>query len=389
MKRKIYLSLVVALLVLVSAFLYKSYRPIGQLDKNNEIVIGAILSLSGSTSSFYGEYNKNALDLYVEELNKKGGIGGKKVRIEYQDSKGDKVAAIQAFNLMHAQGIRYFIADISPVVVGIAPMANEKKSILVGTSASNPTITNMGEYIFRTKLSAETEGKIAAEYLSTQLKPKSVAFLYQSSDYGVGVFNSFGPIIKASGVKVLAEEKYDKDSTDMRTQLAKIRQQNPEILIMAGFPKEVGRIIKQAKEIGINAKLFAHSGSIGPDIELIAGSSSSGMLYFTELHEDGARFKEFKDTYIAKYDVAPELFAANTYDAITLLVNGIGQCGGGQGSAGVTTGSSVTNYWAGLTEVDCVKNNLASTKGFQGVVGNITFDKNGDLIERELILKVR
>ena len=361
-------------LVLVSVILYKSYRPIGQLDKNDEIVIGAILSLSGSTSSFYGEYNKNALDLYVEELNKQGGVSGKKVRIEYQDSKGDKVAAIQAFNLMHAQGIRYFIADISPVVVGIAPIANEKKSILIGTSASNPTITNMGEYIFRTKLSAETEGKIAAQYLGAQLKPKS-----------------FGPIIKASGVKVLAEEEYDKDSTYMRTQLAKIKQQNPEILIMAGFPKEVGRIIKQAKEIGINAKLFAHSGSIGPDIELIAGSSSAGMLYFTELHEDGTRFKEFKEKYIAKYGVSPELFAANTYDAIILLVNGIGQCSAGVdgGNASVTASSSVTNYWAGLAEVDCVKNNLASTKGFQGVAGNITFDENGDLIERELVLRVR
>lgn len=371
MSKKIYLILVVVFVVLVSVFLYKLYGSTGQFDKNNEIVIGAILSLSGSTSSFYGEYNKNALDLYVEELNKKGGIDGKKVRIEYQDSKGDKVSAIQAFNAMHTQGISYFIADISPVVVGVALIANEKKSILIGTSASNPTISNMGEYIFRTKLSAETEGKIAAEYLSTKLKPKSVAFLYQSSDYGVGVFNSFGPIIKALGVKVLAEEKYDKDSTDMRTQLAKIRQQNPELLILAGFPKEVGRIVKQAKEIGINAKLFAHSGSIGPDIELIAGSSSAGMLYFTELHEDGAKFKEFKEKYVAKYGVSPELFAANTYDAITLLVSGIGQC------------------WGGLAEVDCVKNTLASTKGFQGVAGNITFDKNGDLTERELVLKVR
>lgn len=371
MNKKKYFGLTVVFVVFISVFLYKPYGSTGQLDKNNEIVIGAILSLSGSTSSFYGEYNKNALDLYVEELNKKGGIGGKRVRIEYQDSKGDKVSAMQAFNAMHTQGISYFIADISPVVVGVAPIANEKKSILIGTSASNPTISNMGEYIFRTKLSAETEGEIAAEYLSTKLKPKSVAFLYQSSDYGVGVFNSFGPIIKASGVKVLAEEKYDKDSTDMRTQLSKIRQQNPELLILAGFPKEVGRIVKQAKEIGINSRLFAHSGSIGPDIELIAGSSSSGMLYFTELHEDSVKFKEFKDTYVAKYGASPELFAANAYDAITLLVDGIRQCRGG------------------LAEVGCVKNTLASTKNFQGVAGNITFDKNGDLIERELVLKVR
>lgn len=361
----------VVCIVLVSAFLYTPHTFTNQLDTHNEIVIGAILSLSGSTSSFYGEYNKNALDLYVKELNKKGGIHGNRVRIEYQDSKGDKVAAIQAFNAMHAQGITYFIADISPVVVGTAPIANEKKSILIGTSASNPTISNMGEYIFRTKLSAETEGKIAAEYLSTKLKPKSVAFLYQSSDYGVGVFNSFGPIIKASGVNVLAEEKYDKDSVDMRTQLAKIKQQNPELIIMAGFPKEIGRIVKQAKEIGINAKLFAHSGSIGPDIERIAGSSSAGMLYFTELHEDGIRFREFKEKYSATYGVPPELFAANTYDAITMLVGGIGQCLDSD------------------AEVDCVKNNLASTKNFEGVAGNITFDKNGDLTDRELVLKVR
>ena len=72
------------------------------------ISVGAVLSLSGSSSSFYGEYNKNALDLLAREVNQSGGINGKKLKVVYEDSEGDKVKGVQAFNKLIQSSIQKF-----------------------------------------------------------------------------------------------------------------------------------------------------------------------------------------------------------------------------------------------------------------------------------------
>lgn len=358
-------AVVILLVLVVGLFSLRSDMSRG--TDNETIKIGAVLSLSGSTSSFYGEYNKNAIDLYVADLNKKGGIKGKKVEVLYQDSKGDKVAGIQAFNFLVEQGIKYFISDISPVTVGIAPLAEQHKVILIATSASNPTITTAGDYVFRTKMAAQTEGAVAAKYISENLKPKSLAFIYQNSDYGVGVFNAFSPIIASSGVPILIEEKYAKEATDMRAELVKIKDKNPELVVIAGFPKEVGMILKQADEMGLHTKFFAHSGSIGPDIEKVAGSSAKGLIYLTELDSSSDEFLEFKKEYMSSYGVEPELFASNAYDAVALIVKAVGECGN-------------------FRTTTCAQREIAKTNGYKGVSGIINFDENGDIKDRNLIL---
>lgn len=335
----------------------------GNMHDDSYITIGAVLSLSGSTSSFYGEYNKNALDLKVNEINLGGGINGKKLRMQYEDSEGDKTKGVQAFNKLVHQGISYVISDISPVSVGIGPVAESTKTLLIATSASNPTISDMGEYIFRTKLAAQHEGKIAAEYLSTEIRPRSIAFLYQNTDYGIGVFDSFRKQIDSS-IQIVAEQKYGKEDMDMRTQLLHISRYKPDLVLVAGFPKEIGQILKQAAELQTGLTFFAHSGSIGPDIEKVAGVSSVNVMYLTELQKKSKEFEEFSNRYTRTYGVTPELFAANAYDALSLYVAALLECGDVK---------------------DCVLRKIKDTKEYNGVAGEITFDENGDLIHRELV----
>lgn len=374
MNKKAYFILVVVIILLISVFIYKTSK--ATEPANNKVVIGAVLSLSGSTSSFYGEYNKNAIDLFVKEINKKGGIDGRKLEVVYQDSKGDKAVGLQAFNFLVNQGIKYVISDVSPVSVALAPIAQKEGVVLIATSASNPALTDAGDFIFRTKMSAVREGDEAGLYIANTLKPKSVAFLYQNDDYGNGVFKSFSPKVRAGDIPIVSEEKFHKEAVDMRTELLKIKQNNPELVILAGYPKQIGRILKQAGEMGLQTKFFAHGGSIGPDIDQIAGIYAKGLTNLTELNENTKEFQDFRLKYSKEYKVEPELFSANAYDAITLLANSIGQCG-----AGVVGRDS--------TVVNCVKDTLAKTKAFQGVAGNITFDQNGDLAERELVLMTR
>lgn len=349
---------------------YSSY----QSQDSNTVKIGAVLSLSDSTSSFYGENNKNAIDLFVNELNAKGGINGKKVEVSYENSKGDKALALSAFNRLVASGIQYIITDISPTSVAIAPAAQKQHVVLVATSASNPTLTDMGDYIFRTKMSAQKEGIEASNYIVNNVKPKRVAFLYQNDDYGTGVFNTFSENIKSEGISIVADEKFDHESIDMRTSLLKIKEQNPDLVVLAGFPKQIGRILKAAGEMDIHTQFFAHSGSIGPDILDIAGSSAKGLMYLTELHSDTGEFTTFNNEYKNKYGKEAELFSSNAFDAVSLIVQSIKNCE-------ISTQKQ--------DDASCVKDQLSKVSGFKGAAGNITFDQNGDLTDKALILKTK
>ncbi len=328
----------------------------------NVVSVGAVLSLSGSSSSFYGEYNKNALELLVREVNQSGGINGKKLKVVYEDSGGDKVKGVQAFNKLIHGGTQYVISDVSPVSVGIAPIAESSKTILIATSASNPTLSDMGPYVFRTKMAAQHEGAVAAQYLKNVIRPKSIAFLYQNSDYGVGVFNAFTKELRGS-IPVVSEQKFEKGAVDIRTQITEIMSTKPELVIVAGFPKEVGQVLRQSGELKSGLKFFAHSGSIGPDIEAVAGEYSAGLRYLTELNRNTDEFKQFNVKYKLLYGVEPEVFAANAYDALSLIVNALRICG---------------------EDTVCVQQDIANTKGYRGVSGNITFDSNGDVTGRGL-----
>ena len=149
----------------------------------------------------------------------------------------------------------------------------------------------------------------------------------------------------------------------MRTQITEIVSKKPELVIVAGFPKEVGQVLRQSGEIKSGLKFFAHSGSIGPDIEAVAGEYSVGLRYLTELNRSTEEFKQFNVKYKLLYGVEPELFAANAYDALSLIVNALRVCG---------------------EDTVCVQQNIANTKEYTGVSGNITFDSNGDITGRRL-----
>ncbi len=334
----------------------------------NVLRIGAMLSLSGNTSSFYGEYNKNALELAKDEINKNGGVLEKQIEIVYENSQGDKQLAVSGIQkLIATDKTDFIISDITAVSLAIAPIAESNKKILIATSASTPDLTNAGDYLFRTKLASTIEGKEAARYISTNIKPTRVAYLYQNSDYGTGVFNKFSAELKEKGITPVTEQKYETGALDMRQQLLSIKEKKPDLIIVAGFPKEIGIIIRQAREMGISTPFFAHSGSIGPDIELVAGKNANDLMYLSELDTETNEFKNFSEAYFKAYGKYPELFASNGYDALMLIANAIKACDN--------------------ENVECVKTKLYETKEYKGVSGSITYDSNGDLTNRSMVCR--
>ncbi len=211
-------NIIVLILLITSIIVMKVVGKDKSIEK-----IGAVLSLSGTTSSFYGEYTKNAVDLAVEEFNDEGGINGKKVVVEYQNSAADKMTGLSAVAKLVSDGYKVILTDVTAVSLAVAPILQENKVVQVATITSSPHLTTMGDYIFRTKYSAVVEGKSSVNYILNTVKPKRIAFMYQNSDYGKGVFKAFSDELEKNNSYVVFSDSYEAAATDMRTTVMRIK----------------------------------------------------------------------------------------------------------------------------------------------------------------------
>ncbi len=157
-----------------------------------EIKIGAILPLTGSAAP-YGENAKRGIELALTEINAAGGIQGSRIRVLFEDSRTDPKEAVSALNKLYStHGVRYIIGDInSSGVLAMAPIAEKNKIILLSPGASNPKISDAGEYIFRNWHSDALEGQVDAEHAYSKMNWRTAAVLYVDAAYGVGLAETF------------------------------------------------------------------------------------------------------------------------------------------------------------------------------------------------------
>jgi len=153
-------------------------------EKQEYIDIGFIGPLTGSGSDF-GINEKNSLDLAVKKINLEGGINGKKIRVFYEDGKGDSKTAVDAFNkLSNINNIDIFLTVYSSETLAVGKLANIKKKIVITAYAAHPEISNLGEYAFRHNYSDKTTGLSIAGDLSNY---KRIGLLSEKTDYALGL----------------------------------------------------------------------------------------------------------------------------------------------------------------------------------------------------------
>jgi len=334
-------------------------------EVKDSIRIGVLMPLSAGTGSFYGQYGRRGLELAQEKINAEGGINGSNLQLVYENSEGKPRVGVQAITKLLNEEIRVFIGDqISGVTLAVAPIVEENKALLIVPGSASPKVSEAGDYIFRTKVSANIESKTAAQFIAQDLGAKRVAFLYQNSDYGVGVFAALKTDATQAGMQIVAEELFDIGATDVRSQLAKLKNSAAEYILVAAYPQETGVIMRQAKELGVQQKFFVHSGSIGPDTIKEAGAAADGLLFLYEIRLDTSREEtdEFIKRYREKYGEQPELFSSLAYDTLLLLADKARTCS---------------------TDTECLKGALYQTRDFAGVTGVIGFDSNGDIVRND------
>ncbi len=355
--------LVIAAVVLVGAL--RSSGP-------GEITIGWIGPLSGEYAS-YGRMVKAGTEIAVDEVNARGGIGGRKLAVIYEDDQLEPKKGVAAFEkLVSVNSVPVVIqAAGSNVMLAEAPLAEKEKIVLISPTCTSPEITDAGDYVFRIAPSDTYQGKVIADIVRNKLACRSVAILHVNNDYGLGLKTVFAEELRRLGGAVVLDEGFDPSSRDFRTVLAKIRAAKPDALLLSTLYQEAALILKQAAELGVTARFIGGDGCFAPELVDRAGSAAEGMLV-VNMHWDPASadpvVSRFVQEFVDRHGKKPEVYGALGYDCMMIVASAIEQ--GGDTS-------------------DAIRRRLCGTKDFSGVTGETSFDSNGDALKTYDLFEVR
>ncbi|MCX6232942.1 MAG: ABC transporter substrate-binding protein [Bacteroidetes bacterium] len=337
---------------------------------DNVIKIGAILPLTGSASA-YGIDCKKGIEMAISEINSKS--TKMKYELVIEDDKTDPNQAVSATQkLISINKVKFIIGTVtSSSMLAISPIVEQNKVVLLSPSASNPKITEAGEYIFRNWISDNFEGKVMARYIYIEENFKEASVLYINNDYGNGLREVFKTEYQKLGGRVVFDEGFNQDQTDFKTLLSKIKISDSKVIFMPGYYKEMANILIQAKNINFNIPFRGTVTCEEPQLVKIAGVATNNIIYTIPYYNPNSSHsinKNFSNSFLKKYGSVPGIFAGHGYDAAYILIQAI------EKSDNKTTAE--------------VKNNILNTKTFIGVTGKTTFDSNGDVYKPVAIKKI-
>lgn len=347
---------------------------------SNDIKIGVVYELTGGTASF-GQAANNGAKLAFKEINAKGGVLGKQIVIATADNKGEPAESTNAMTKVITQDKVVAVTGFTTSSNGIAgsTVAEASKIPFVAAATTNPKVTvdektgKAKDYTFRVCFIDPFQGTVGANFALNTLKVKNVAVLVDnSSDYSKGLAKFFREAFTKGGGAILAEEAYLQKDQDFKTILTKIKALNPEMIYVPGYYEEVGKIIKQARELDMKVPFVGGDGWDSPKLPEIAGAAALNGAYFTNhysVEDSSAKSKAFVEAYKKEYGLVPDAMAVLGYDAAYVLVDAIKR--------------------AGSTEGAKIKDALAATKDFDGVTGKLTLNQNHDAVKSAVIIEFK
>ena len=296
----------------------------------DEIVIGANFELTGNHAQ-YGANANNGLKLAVKEANDAGGVNGKKIKIVEADAKSEAAESVNAATKLISDD--KVIAIVGPAVtanvIAESQVATDNGIPVIGPAATNPDVTvengKVKPYIFRACFIDPQQSEVMAQFAAKDLNAKTaVLYIDSSSDYSKSLGKIFKEKFEADGGKVVMEEAFLSKDQDFKAALTKIQTANADVIFVPAYYEEVGKIIKQARELGITSAILGTDGWDDTKVVEIAGKEALNNTYFCTHYFDGdAEVQPFIKAYKAEYKTDPNVFAALGYDAGKMLINSL------------------------------------------------------------------
>ena len=344
-----------------------------QLATVPTIKVGEVDPLTGGVSQFGIGCHRGFL-LAFEQINAEGGILGQKVELVTEDDQskpGQSATAVR--KLITQDKVAAILGDAtSSATLEAAPIAQSNKIPMMTPTATNPRITEVGDFIFRVCFLDEFQGRMLARFAREKLKAQKIFTLTDvKQDYSVDLLKFFKDEFTKLGGTIVGEQSYSTGDTDFRAQLTPIRAAKPDAVYVPGYYQEVALIVKQGRQIGLTMPFIGCDGWANQALIEIGGKAVNGCFFTNHFSPDDQSpiVKGFVEKYQEKYGTLPDTFSALGYDAARLLAGAIQR--------------------AGSTDPAAVRDALAQTTDFQGVTGQISFDANRNASKPGLIVTVK
>ncbi len=345
---------------------------------SNEIKIGGNFEMTGGIANF-GKQTVNGIQLAFKEINAAGGVNGKQLKLILADNKSEPAEATNAVTKLITQD--KVVAVLGPVassnVLATLQVAQDNKIPVLTATGTNEKITVDGgkvrPFAFRGCFIDPFQGKVMANFASNTVKAKTaVIYVDQSSDYSKGLKQSFEEAFVKNGGKVLSTEAFLQKDQDFKATLTKIKALNPEVIFIPAYYEEVGKIVKQARELGITVPLLGTDGWDDPKVVEIAGAKSLDNTFFSNHYSsqdtDPAVVK-FVAAYKKEYNQEPSALAALGYDSGLMIADAIKRAGSAEG--------------AKIAEA------LAATKDLKVSTGILTIDANHNPVKSAVVIEMK
>jgi len=344
------------LLFLPLIFTLYGCGPAIQKNVSSPIRIGFIAPITGDLADL-GNDTLASAQIAIDEVNENGGVNGQKLELVVEDGRCSAKDAPQAASkLINVDDVQVIMAMCSPEVLATAGMANNQKRVLISSCASAPTVTDAGDYVFRTYPSDSFQGRFAAEYAYNTLGKRKAAILAMQNDWGKGLENVFAKRFQELGGEVVLIQEHTQDSRDMRSQITKIKELNPDILYFPSFTEPSIAGLKQIHDLDLHTTILG--GDAWNDPKLQKSDYAKGVQFVIPK-------PNYNKDWIQKMEMrhaGQTVCAPSAYDNVKILADIIKQVG---------------------NDGEKIKDQLYRVEGYEGVNGDITFDQNGDITDAQ------
>ncbi len=362
MQKKIILS--IGLVVIAGLLIAQNSTPSVE-SYNGSVTFGALVPLTGQVSVL-GERMRNGMELAKEDVIKSGII--KDFKMEYQDALDGKSSTNAVQKLVNNNKVKVISsAFFIPGIEAVSPITEANKVIFFNTAA-NPESLLGKQYLFSTNVTIREDAYRMAEYAYNAQGLKTASVIHLQTAFGESYKQNFTKRFEELGGKVYSTHAKAPDANDYRTEVARVKAENPDLLLVIHFGSSLGNAVKQAREVGVQSIIMGDYESEDPTVLGVAGSAAEGMIISSSqpevLSEDVITFQE---RYKARFGEMPDVLATNAYDAVMIQARAYVDCSG---------------------DTDCMAKEIQNLKGYEGVSGKITVNPKDNSVIKPTIFKV-
>ena len=334
-----------------------------------QIKLGVAGPITGPNAAF-GAQLKNGAEQAVEDINAAGGIMGQKVQVVVGDDVSDPKQGVSVANKFASEGVKMVVGHFnSGVSIPASDVYMEAGIVQITPASTNEKFTERKMWnTFRTCGRDDQQGAVAGNYLAKNFKGKKVGVVHDKTPYGKGLADNTKSTINKAGLQEVVYEGINTGEKDYSALVSKLKQAGVDVIYFGGLHTEAGLIIRQMRDQGLNAPLMSGDGIVSSEFVSIAGPGAEGtlMTFGPDARKNPDAQEAVKKFRAKNYE--PEAYTLYSYAAVQILKQAAEQ-------AKSTDGKKIAEV-------------MNSGKVFKTVIGDISYDKKGDITRPDYVMYV-